>query len=197
MVSFCREHLDEATFRKRFRHAYKQQVAGAIWYIAGRISMAHLMHHANANGFFKDEQASADRVVDHVARMAGWSSPRETAEAVSFALQPSEDTELRQISENNVVVTEALRRQCLYVDDADGKIISDPALVQREESVLRLREAKNALAVSAFLMSDKLDFRAYLGMLPRSQRLRLENDASLMISGIEAMRVADSQPVGS
>ncbi|QJP14339.1 hypothetical protein G3545_12210 [Starkeya sp. ORNL1] len=184
LITFCEEYLPTEVFRRRFQHLHKYKVASAHWFILGGISVIYSIDRASGE-FGTEARGDIRALVDYLPAVVGWNNPNSAATAIMSVLESKDDAGRELEFKEKYSDTERDRVQSIYVDyDEKLNIISSPSDMTFDRARKYLHEAKLCREIASFLMADIFDIHSFVRCLPRSERIKVQDDANRLISAI-------------
>ena len=178
LIIYCKSHLPEKVFRKRFQHIHKYAVSGAPWFLSGTFSIVYMLDIATQ--VLSDDKSIADELKglsDYVSSVFFRNDPKTVADAIMGVLEP-ENKEFAERFSKSYDDREKDRLNSVYVDVSDDlKIKASPALIDKKKSKHYLQDAEYCCAVVKFISDPKKTIGEFVEMLPPAERRKMKADA--------------------
>jgi AbiV len=190
LIVYCKDHLPQDLFRRRFQHATKFSVGSSMYYLGGQLSVIFLLE---VSGRKSEPIAGLARLL-----LENYKDPRHIAEQIIDVVSMKElSAEQIKRSKEDWEKTELLRRQSVYVDlDNDLNIESCPARIERSVAKKWVVNARYGIATLRFLRSSKPNLSKLISALPNETRIETQAKAKELASKIGKGRSIAGLPSG-
>lgn len=199
VLLYCKSHIDDSVFKKRFSHIPKYKLKSAHYYLAGSLDIIYIIHMMKKYRKIQWTDEEFSMISEYLMMDIGWNNPEKLSELIlsrledrdpGFSKIPLEykmsdsDRQLRsKIAKESHYKTELHRLSSIYVDiNDDGEAVSGPWIIDKEISLDYLRDAKLCRAVVHVLSMKELDIDSYFEMLPKKFKLEAEEKLKEMRS---------------
>ncbi len=178
LIVFCRSHIPDEIFRKRFQHINKHTVSIAPWFLAGKFTAFYIIHVASQMQTGDDEISMYRRnLLKEVSQSLYRTDPESIAQSILGVLRlKDEDRQAERLIEQKQ--RELDRLSSVYVDISDDlKILASPRDFDREKAKRYLDEAYFCQCVSQFIGAPSETIDGFVEMLPPVERQRMKREA--------------------
>ncbi|MBZ9887963.1 AbiV family abortive infection protein [Mesorhizobium sp. BR1-1-3] len=178
LILFCRSHLPEEVFRKRFQHLNKHAVSRAPWFLAGQLSVVYMVHVASEMQQGDDDLAKSTRTFSkYISHYFYRNDPEAVARSILGVLDLKDDNIIKQ-NKNAIAEQERDRLSSVYVDISnDLEILSKPSEFDREKAKKYTDMAEFCMRVSQFVGTPSETISDFVEMLPPIERQRMKREA--------------------
>ncbi|WP_186397678.1 AbiV family abortive infection protein [Stappia sp. TSB10GB4] len=178
LIAFCRSHLPEEVFRKRFQHLNKHAVSMAPWFLAGQLSVVYNVHVASQMQPGDDDLAKATRTMsEYIYQYFYRNDPEAVSRSIISVLEP-QDENTQKLNRKVVQQREVDRLASVYVDISDDvRILTSPRDFDRIKAKNYIDMAEFCLCVIQFIGTPSETIEDFVEMLPVVERRRMKREA--------------------
>jgi len=179
LIIYCKSHLPDVIFKKRFQHLNKHVVSRAPWFLSGQLSVVYTIELASS--YAEDNEAFSamfDPLSKFVSSQFFRTDPEGIARSIIGVLE-AKDAEVRDASKKADLQREVDRLSSVYVDISDDlEVIAGPRNFHRENAKTYLEQAYFCLSVISFISKPSESVADFIEALPWKERRQLKREAT-------------------
>ncbi len=177
IIVFCKNHLDESVYKKRFQHLTKHRISTSFYYILGQIQVLNVVEIAKER---VDEKHK--KILETLSGLLSVTiergTPANTANAILEILSQNKDEAVETQRKKFVSEVEHLRTSSLYVDVAnEASIISTPKEIEKSTSSRYLEMCGVSISIINFLRNSEMTGQETISSLPYKIRKTIEYES--------------------
>lgn len=171
LMLYCKQHLPPDVFRKRFQHLPKHRLAGAVYFIAGQISVVHFIDIAGEIAGEHEIGPAMRQLSKAVTFLLDRGNPEKTAEVILNMLREHEDPRVELVRKQHAEEVERHRTTSIYVDVGnDLEVKSKPSDITMDKAKEYLGGLDVGIATLMFIRDPSMTTHQYSLLLPPKER---------------------------
>ena len=186
LLAYCKAHIPEEEFERRFNHKRKIDLASVPYFIVGGLSMIFAIERLHRAGLLGGDDQNLAVIKEDLLGHIGWGNPQRLAQIIMERLYPSTTAVLGEDTRKESDRVESLRRASVYVDlEANLEVRTTPRQISIQQGEAQLETARAGVALLDLLENRTFDLDALIAKLPKSLRDWTISDVDKLVASIQ------------